>query len=176
MTATATVTAAKPGKKRIMDCHDAEMLLLAEKDGAPSDERRAVLEAHLAGCASCKRLSDDLAAASEHLRASARAVSMPDAGREWREIRARIQAPERSAPAWSKLLPAIAVPLAAAAALAVAFFAEPQWFRRDVAPVEEARAEFVEVIGSDDSPIVFVDEQSGWLVVWAVDPADKVGS
>ena len=171
-----------------MNCHDAESLLIAEKDGVLTEKERAVLQAHLADCKSCSKLQADLAAATNHFKESALAVTVPDAVKEWREVRARAAAPERTAPAWSRLLPAIGVPLVAAAALALAFIAEPQWFGREeptatVQAVEAPQtaawtpsAEFVEIPGSDDSPVVYVDEPSGWLVVWAVDPAKKNGS
>jgi len=176
-----------------MNCHDAETLMLAEKDGALPDEKRTVLEAHIAGCKSCSHFRDAIAATSHHMRESAQAVSVPDAAREWREIRRRIQAPEPAAPVWARLLPALGVPLAAAAALAIAFLSAPQWFGRgdsdpatiattasteivQVAEVAwEPHAEFVEVPGSDDSMVVYLDEPSGWLVVWAVDPTDGIG-
>lgn len=172
-----------------MNCHDAETLMLAERDGALTDERRTVLAAHIAGCKSCSHFRDAIAATALHMRESAQTVSVPDATREWREIRRRIQAPEPAAPVWARLLPALGVPLAAAAALAIAFFAAPQWFMRTISedPVAgteitqvaeiawEPHAEFVEVPGSDDSMVVYLDEPSGWLVVWAVDPTDGIG-
>jgi hypothetical protein len=57
-------------------------------------------------------------------------------------------------------------PLAGTEITQAAEFAEVAW---------EPHAEFVEVPGSDDSMIVYLDEPSGWLVVWAVDPTDGVG-
>ena len=30
------------------------------------------------------------------------------------------------------------------------------------------RVEFVELTGHDESAVVYVDQESGWLVVWAV--------
>jgi anti-sigma factor RsiW len=173
-----------------MNCHDAETLMLAERDGALPDEKRTVLTAHVAGCKSCSHFRDAIAATARHMRESAQAVSVPDADSEWREIRRRIQKPEPAAPVWARLLPALGVPLAAAAALAIAFLAAPQWFKRDdsipantasTEPVQvaevawEPHAEFVEVPGSDDSMVVYLDEPSGWLVVWAVDPTDGTG-
>ena len=34
-------------------------------------------------------------------------------------------------------------------------------------PTYEARAEYVETEDEEISPFVFVDEESGWLIVWA---------
>jgi anti-sigma factor RsiW len=170
-----------------MNCHDAESLMFAESDGALNEDKRTVLEAHVASCKSCSQLRHAIAATSRHLRDSAEAVSVPDADSEWREIRRRIQKAEPAAPVWARLLPALGIPLAAAAALAIAFLAAPQWFERtggadsaELAPETaqiawEPHAEFVEIPGSDDSMVVYLDEPSGWLVVWAVDPGDGVG-
>ena len=45
--------------------------------------------------------------------------------------------------------------------------------QRDAARLAEKRAEFVEVPG-DASSVVYVDDQSGWLVVWAAaEPGGK---
>jgi len=169
-----------------MNCQDAEQLVLARKDGALTDDKRTALEAHIAGCASCARLQSLISENSNHLRESAHTATMPDVADEWLEIRRRIQAPEPVAPMWSRLMPVLSVPLAAAAALVIAFFAVPQWFDRadSVDPVEPvriaqfewgARAEFVEMPGSDDTVVVYVDEPSGWLVVWAVTPSTDIG-
>ncbi|HEY5553025.1 MAG TPA: zf-HC2 domain-containing protein [Opitutaceae bacterium] len=162
--------------------------MFAEKDGALNEDKRTALEAHVAGCKSCSHFKHAIATTSRQLRESAQAVSVPDADSEWREIRRRIQKTEPAAPVWARLVPALGVPLAAAAALAIAFIAAPQWFVREskdpVAGAEiaqvaevawEPHAEFVEIPGSDDSMVVYLDEPSGWLVVWAVDPTDGIG-
>ena len=57
------------------------------------------------------------------------------------------------------------MPLGAAAALAAVAVIGPSWTDDD-GPQAVARAEFVEVSG-DASSVVYVDDKSGWLVVWA---------
>lgn len=42
-----------------MNCNDAERLLAAKADGALDAERERTLDAHLTGCAACRRLLDD---------------------------------------------------------------------------------------------------------------------
>ena len=177
-----------------MNCQDAERLILASGDSAPTDEELTVLEAHIAGCASCARLREAVLGAGNRLRETAAAVSVPDARHEWREIRSRIQVPERAAPSWARLLPAIGLPIAAAAAIAIAFVLLPERpATTDVAEsgsatatsiaegtqltefAWEPHAEYVEIPGSDDSMVVYLDEPSGWLVVWAVEPNGHTG-
>jgi anti-sigma factor RsiW len=158
-----------------MNCRNAENLLLAERDGVLSAEQRAALGGHLAACPSCRALQADLAAAMTTLREDAAGMPVPDADEEWRLLHAQIRAQggRRIRPAggafWLKWL---ATPLAAAAALAMAFYVG-----RATAPApgaefpvpQVARADFVEVADAGSTPIVYRDEESGWLVVWAAD-------
>ncbi|HUG09444.1 MAG TPA: zf-HC2 domain-containing protein [Opitutaceae bacterium] len=172
---------------KAFNCHDAESLMFAERDGALTEDKRTALEAHTAGCKSCSDFRHAIATTARHMHDSVEAVRVPDADSEWREIRRRIQKAEPAAPIWARLLPALGIPLAAAAALAIAFIAAPQWFERtgvadsaEIAPETalvawEPHAEFVEIPGSDDSMVVYLDEPSGWLVVWAVGSTDGTG-
>lgn len=150
--------------------------MIAARDGAPADKRTA-LPAHLAGCPSCRQLHAALAESSEALRDSANQVALPDAAEEWLEIRSRIRKPPPTAARRLNLFPILGVPLAAAAAFVIAFIAMPQWFggQAGVSQSQSARAEFVEVPGSESTTVVFVDEPSGWLVVWAVSPSNEAG-
>jgi hypothetical protein len=67
-----------------------------------------------------------------------------------------------------------ALPLGAAAALAAVAVVGPSW-TDDEGPQAVARAEFVEVSGNASS-VVYVDDKSGWLVVWAsAEPGPKGG-
>lgn len=154
-----------------MNCREAENLLLAERDGVLTPAQHAALGGHIATCAACRTLQADLAEAMETLRADATGVPVPDADEEWRllqvEMRARQQ--HRSA-AGNSVVKWFGAPLAAAAALALAFYAGRATALRPadeiILPVE-ARAEFVELADASATPIVFRDEESGWLVVWA---------
>jgi hypothetical protein len=59
----------------------------------------------------------------------------------------------------------LGLPLAAAAAVAFVFL-NPQ-----TSAPETARAEFVETGETAGSTMVYVDKESGWLVVWAAEPS-----
>ena len=168
-----------------MNCRSAQPLLSAERDGALASHERAALETHLADCADCRRARANVAAAVERWRANVAAAKAPDSTLAWqavrRELRATTGRRESSAPWFARWM----LPLGGAAALAaaVAIALVPQW-RGGVggvggvgasspmtAAAAGARAEFVEV-PNNASSMVYVDDQSGWLVVWAVDDAN----
>jgi anti-sigma factor RsiW len=158
-----------------MNCREAQNNLFTDRDGALAPEQRAALEGHLAECAGCRRVKDDLAAALSSWRdANARTVT-PDPEREWHALRRTIRGGEPSAGARTparRLLPWLALPLAGAAALALALFTgEPSSDNSSGARRAEqqiARADSVEVSGNA-STMVYVDDKSGWLIVWAAD-------
>lgn len=113
-----------------------------------------------------------MAAAIQDWRNVTARVRAPDPERAWQDIRREIRrsAPEKKAALLG--LPRWSLPLAAAAGLTVAAVTAPRWFEdakptTTVARLEKARADFVEV-GNNSSSVVYVDDQSGWLVVWAV--------
>jgi hypothetical protein len=159
-----------------MDCRSAQRLLSADQDGAPATREHAALDVHLAECAKCQRFRASVADAAEAWRTSTLRVQAPDAELAWQAVRRKIRSGEaaagtRSAPWFSRWV----WPLGAAAALAaLAVVVGPRW-RQELAPTGAARAVaqagFVEVPGATTSSMVFVDEKSGWLVVWAVDEA-----
>lgn len=158
-----------------MNCPEAEKLLLASPDGGLSSVEQAALAQHVAGCAGCRQLQADLRSAQEAYRADAAQIAVPDADEEWRLLQARMRAEQQrerhaargATTPWLKLF---GTPLAAAAALAVAFYAGRATATRaenDLLIPDVARADFVEVADTSATPIVFRDEESGWLVVWA---------
>lgn len=161
-----------------MNCHSAQPLLSAERDGTPPSRERADLEAHVAGCAECLRFRRMLTEAGDHLRTTAAQVKVPDEERAWQDIHREIRAlkPEAARPWWQ--LGRWTMPLGAvAAAVAVMAVFAPDFLDDgggDDAPESAvARAEFVEV-ADNASSVVYVDDKSGWLVVWA-DPGAKSG-
>ena len=118
-----------------------------------------------------------MAAAVEHWRAGVAAAKAPDATLAWQELRHELRATtgrrEPGAPWFARWM----LPLGGAAALAAAVVIAlvPQW-RGGIGAgspmnVAAARAEFVEV-PDNASSMVYVDDQSGWLVVWSVDDAN----
>jgi hypothetical protein len=176
-----------------MNCRDSESLILAERDAALTKAQDAALSDHVAACPSCQRLRADLATALAAFKSDIAAVPAPDAAEAWRDLQARLHAtaqPAKKRP----LAPVIwlAGPLAVAAAIALLFINER--FLTPVAPpppppavataapvrdanaeailAEVARAEYVEAGDVNASTMVYVDKESGWLVVWATDAGD----
>ncbi|MBL9210668.1 MAG: zf-HC2 domain-containing protein [Opitutaceae bacterium] len=153
-----------------MNCREAQHRILTERDGALDEPSRAALAGHLADCAGCRRVQDDLTAALSAWRTEVANVTVPDAEREWHAVRRRIRGGETGAdrPARSRrsLFTWIALPLGAAAAAALALYVSPSP-RFDPAPI--AHVDSVEAPGNNASTMVFVDDKSGWLIVWASD-------
>ena len=137
----------------------------AAQDGALADYERAGLAAHVAACAECRQFQALLEATQQHLQGVAVQVAVPDEERAWQDIHREIRATRPVAPrAWWSL-GRWALPLGAAAALAAVAVIGPSWTDDD-GPQAVARAEYVEVSG-EASSVVYVDDKSGWLVVWA---------
>jgi len=157
-----------------MNCRAAQRLVSAERDGVLAARERADLAAHLVSCAECRRFQATLGETGRRLREAAARVTVPDEERAWHDIRREIRAADTLAPrAWWGL-GRWALPLGAAAALAVVALVVPPWGGEEARPTV-ARAEFVEVPG-DASSVVYIDDKSGWLVVWAAaEPAGKGG-
>lgn len=160
-----------------MNCRDIEPLLLAERDGVLTSKQHAELAAHVAGCPACRRARAIYGEAVTFLKTDAANVAVPDVDQEWRAIRAQLQG-EHAKPARKRpLAPVIwfSAPFAAAAALVFAFFVtrSPVPQAPSLAPpaavTETARADFVEAGDANASTMVYVDKDSGWLVVWATD-------
>ena len=152
-----------------MNCSTVEPLLLAERDGALSASQRAVLAQHVAVCPTCRQLQHDLGLALDTWKTAVAAMAVPDAPTAWALLQPRLTA-KKSAPR-RKLATVIwlSAPLAAAAALAFVFYpATPSVSMHPSSPAL-ARAEYVEAGNANASTMVYVDKESGWLVVWAVD-------
>ena len=171
-----------------MNCRDIEPLLLAERDGVLTTGQHAALAGHVAVCPACRQLRADLTEATLFLKTDAANVAVPDADTEWRELRAQLHTDAAKPAKKRPLAPVIwfGAPLAAAAAIAFVFFTgRPQ----PVAPVtampatapaapEEPLVALASVdhIGADDTPtstMVYVDKDSGWLVVWTTETDPK---
>jgi anti-sigma factor RsiW len=168
-----------------MNCRDIEPLLLAERDSVLTNDQHASLERHVAACPACQQLRARLREAIEAFRTDAANIPVPDAEAEWHTLRAQLHG-ERAKPAKTRpLAPVIwfGSSLAAAAALAFVYFGassqptpavtSPQPTPAVTAAPQIAQAEFVEAGDSAASTIVYVDKDSGWLVVWAANTAPK---
>lgn len=164
-----------------MNCHAVQQLLSAERDQALGADARGDLEAHVAGCAACRQMRATLADAADAWRTTTAGVRVPDERLEWQRIRRRLSgdAARATRPAatiftwWRSATFAAAV-----AAVAIGMFVAPAWFQGPPAarpPANSAVADFVEVGGDASSAMVFVDDKSGWLVVWAAGAGDKAG-
>lgn len=160
-----------------MNCRHVEPLLLAARDGTLTAEQRAGLERHLAECAPCRQLQTDLSASLAALRTEVAAVRLPDVDAEWRQLQGRLRETRPAEARRRQPAPLLwfATPLAAAAAIALAFVltrptpvAEPSGVAIEPSPLAGlAHADYVEVAVGEATPIVYVDQESGWLVVWA---------
>jgi anti-sigma factor RsiW len=151
-----------------MNCRDAERQIFAERDGALDHSQRAALDEHLAHCTGCRGTRNQLAAAIESWRTTTQAVVAPDSAREWealrRQLRGGVPAVERPTRR-RNVIPWLALPVGAAAAIALALFVNrPQPATPEPRPVARA----VEVSAGDGS-VVFVDDKSGWVVIWEGD-------
>ncbi len=166
-----------------MNCREAQDQIFAERDGAPNDNRRAALATHVAECAGCRQMRDNLAAALGMWRTEVEKVTVPDAEREWYAVRRRIRGgvaagTETTTARSRRIISWVAVPIGAAAALAVALFVSPpksEIADPGAAVTHVASAESIDVPSNTASTTVFVDDKSGWLVVWASDGKPKSG-
>lgn len=148
-----------------MNCPSAQRLISAARDGALDGSEQSALEAHLTGCPACRQLRDVLATAAEAWKSTTAAVPAPDAKLEWQRIQRRLTPAGPPARARRPVL-WWGLSLAAAAGLALAMWVP--------GPAPVVDAEFVEVGEGSSSATVYVDAQTGWLVVWAVRDADRI--
>lgn len=156
-----------------MNCRNIEPLLLAERDGVLTSEQHAALAEHVAACPACRQFRAALTEAALFLKTDAANVPVPDADQAWRELRPQL-AGEKARPAKKRpLAPVIwfGSTLAAAAALTFAFLSrQPQPMPTVILDNDVvAEAEFVEAGDINASMMVYVDTESGWLVVWATE-------
>jgi hypothetical protein len=150
-----------------MNCRQAEHHIYAERDGALDEVRRAALAAHVADCAGCRQIREILTVAVDKWRADGADIRVPDADIEWQKVRRQIRggtaAERRSVLNW------IAVPLAAAAALAVGLYMVPTGHHPGTAietgPIATREAAVSNGATQDSSTVIFVDDKSGWTFV-----------
>lgn len=161
-----------------MRCSDIEPLLLAERDGALTLEQRAVLDGHVVGCQGCRQTRVVLAEAAQSWRQTATSLVVPNAASEWRVLRRHLHetpAPVSPFQRWKPALAWAGLPLATAAAIAFLIFSPrsgpgPETTSNAFATSETmARADYVETGDATASTLVYVDQESGWLIVWATE-------
>jgi anti-sigma factor RsiW len=164
-----------------MNCRDSESLILAERDGALTQAQLAALSDHVATCPACAKLRANLTTALDAYQAGLATIAVPDADEAWRDLQAKLPGAGSKAARKRPLAPVIwfSAPLAAAAAFALAFFVSRP--TPSTQPVEMAHttpvydtsiiagADYVEAGDPNASTMVYVDKDSGWLVVWVTD-------
>jgi len=143
-----------------MNCSEAESLLPAADPGGLSAAQQRALAEHLAACPACREAQAAFTDLLETWRKETAQTPVPTAATMWARVRAQKQVPRR--PHRPNPMFWLGLPLAAAAAVAFVFLTPGP------AAPETARAEFV-VTGDAASTMVYVDKESGWLVVWAAD-------
>lgn len=162
-----------------MSCEQTQRLIFAERDGALNSQQRVELERHLERCPGCARMRHELTRSIGNWRASTEKVDVPHAAIEWQALHRTIHAEKKRG--WFRFprpatLAWLGLPVTAAAALAVIFYsrrpevsAPPGKTAAAKAPAL-ASADFVDVPSNSASTMVYVDNSSGWLVVWADTP------
>jgi predicted anti-sigma-YlaC factor YlaD len=165
-----------------MNCHAVQQLLSAERDQTLGADAHGSIEAHLAECPACRKMRLTLAETAIAWRTTTARMRVPDERLEWQRLRRRLNgdtAREARPARGIFTLGRSATFAAAAAVIALGLFVAPAWLHQTPVPNASpvATTDFVEVGGDASSAMVFVDDKSGWLVVWAADAADatKVG-
>lgn len=164
-----------------MNCRQAQHLLSRERDALLGPAERVALDAHLAECAGCRRIQSDLAAAAAAWRSADASVATPDPKAESLLLSATLDRQSRPSSRRTWRTPdhkwiTIWSTGVMAAAIALTLIINRHPFRDGddtVAAVVSARADYVELGDETATPVVYVDEDSGWLIVWAEggDPA-----
>jgi anti-sigma factor RsiW len=156
-------------------CRQIHRLLLAEPDGTLGSDEQAHLAAHLAVCPACRRQKAVLSQTPALFREADASVTVPDPAAEWRDVRARLHSHAPAERSLSRRMMPWGLTLAAGAAACLAFVVWRGPSPVSAGPSTLARAEYVQAEGSD-STLVYVDEESGWLIVWADRrPGDPTG-
>ena len=183
-----------------MNCRHAQDELLAARDASHGAAGSSALTEHLQNCAECRAVQQQFAQATNAWRETEAKVTIPDAQQEWHAVRRRLRQGETTtspAPHWWRRTLQFSAPLAAAAVIALVVWSgrespapptlDPTSTSTEIAQIDDpwaeefadhfayaANVEYVETENEDASPFVYVDDESGWLIVWASAPADEV--
>ncbi|MGJ8652964.1 MAG: anti-sigma factor family protein [Opitutaceae bacterium] len=136
-------------------------------DGELNVDDCAAVEKWLEACPEARAQLAEMQALSETL--TPVEVPVPDVEAEWGKVRQSIEAPSNVL-SFSRKLGAIA---------AVCVFGVVAWFTFNTdqtqGPADHSLAENVEMVETEiegASPIVYIDEESGWTVVWVSEEAE----
>ena len=175
-----------------MNCQAAESQIFAARDAPLGAADAASLEQHISECPHCRRISEGLTAAASAWQQHDQKIAGPNAQQEWHAVRRRIrnspsaQSASGGLPSWPRLL-RFALPIAGAGAIVIGLstrltepeaepteisVAQADWSYFDDHFTLYAQAEHVETENEYISPFVYVDEESGWLIVWASDATE----
>ena len=160
-----------------MNCHESQTLFFTERDRPLDPNEHTALEAHLTGCAECRQTREALQNGFALWRKQQASFTIPDSELEWYEVRRRMRSslspesapiPRRRHSPWFAW---IAFPLTTAAAIAIALYVDPFSLFNPEGLYPRTQSVRVEPAGTsgEASTMVFVDDKSGWLVVWAND-------
>lgn len=161
-----------------MNCHKAHQFLFAEPDGVVPPGRQIALQAHLEECSVCRKARSSVTDSMASWRTSIAAVDTPDVEKAWQDIRRATRRGQPTQAVGTLNSFRWVAPLGIAAGLALVASVTPRWQNNaQAAPTaqrEVAHADFVDV-PNDASSMVYVDDQSGWLVVWSYSESQPSG-
>lgn len=154
-----------------MNCRDARRHISAERDDPLNHNQRAALDQHATECADCRRLRTELALALNSWRVTLQQTPVPDSTKEWEALRRTIRAGTKSPVERRRhLMRWLALPIGAAAAAVLALWVNPAPSPSNGPAVAVARATDAVEVSAADGSVVFVDDKSGWVVIWEAPP------
>jgi anti-sigma-K factor RskA len=160
-----------------MNCRHAEKALSRHLDGELPAEQVAHLEQHLASCAACRETAAIWQGYGDSLRAG-QPSGIPDPTLAWHDIRRAIRTREDPAakvqgrPWWAKPLPWAAA-TTTVALVAIGYLLQ---FSPETRLTGGGAVEYVDTDLPGASTIVYVDDESGWNIVWVVELGSDSGS
>ena len=158
-----------------MNCHQAEKALSRHLDGELSAELVTGLEKHLASCAACRETAVDWQGYGDNFRAE-QPSGMPDPTKAWHDIRRAIRTREdpvaqgQNRPWWARPLPWAG----AAATVAIVAIGYVLQLSPGAQFSGGGAVEYVDTDLPGASTIVYVDDESGWNIVWVVESVSEL--
>jgi anti-sigma factor RsiW len=154
-----------------MNCIEAEQMLSRRMDGDLDAEKNEMLESHLKDCPGCAEAQKAWSGIGDLLNASVNADSVDTDG-VWNQIESQLgeQEPAASAPGARVLSFRMLTALAAVVILSLTVYLG----RTSPAPdgpalAQSAAVEYFETDLPGASPMLYIDDDVGWTVVWVVE-------
>ncbi len=161
-----------------MNCREAENLISAKIDGELDQDSMAPLDRHLEECSPCRMTLEQWSGLRKQLAdRDAEELPMPEIDSEWQIVQSRLDTREQPRPRAVFLsfpLPWIS---AVAALIMVGIgltFVRPNPLDREIVQHMAENVEYVETDIVGATPVVFVDDESGWTVVWVVESGAEI--